>query len=74
VSEKFFYPMIHAFHLAGRCTGCGECERVCPMEIPVTLVKEKLNQIVKDLLAYEGGLDPEAKPPLLTFDPSELGI
>lgn len=74
LSEKFFFHMIHAFHLAGRCTGCGECERVCPMEIPVTLVKEKLNQIVKDLLAYEAGLDPEAKPPLLTFDPSELGI
>lgn len=74
LSEKFFFHMIHAFHLAGRCTGCGECERVCPMEIPVTLVKEKLNQIVKDLLAYEAGLDPEAKPPLLTFDPSELGV
>ena len=66
--------MIHAFHLAGRCTGCGECERVCPMEIPVALVKEKLNQIVKELLDYEAGLDPEAKPPLMTFDPSELGV
>lgn len=74
LSEKFFFHMIHAFHLAGRCTGCGECERVCPMEIPVALVKEKLNQIVIELLAYEAGLDPEAKPPLLTFDPSELGI
>jgi len=72
ISEKFFFHMIHAFHLAGRCTGCGECERVCPMEIPVALVKEKLNKIVKELLDYEAGLDTEAKPPLLTFDPSEL--
>lgn len=72
VSEKFFYHMIHAFHLAGRCTGCGECERVCPMEIPVALVKEKLNKIVKELLDYEAGLDLEAKPPLMTFDPNEI--
>lgn len=74
VSDKLFFHMIHAFHLAGRCTGCGECERVCPMEIPVALVKEKLNKIVKELLDYEAGLDSEAKPPLLTFDPSKLGV
>jgi formate dehydrogenase (coenzyme F420) beta subunit len=72
VSEKFFFHMIHAFHLAGRCTGCGECERVCPMEIPVALVKEKLSQVVGDVLGYEAGLDPEAKLPFLTFDPGEL--
>ena len=22
-------------HMAGRCTGCTECERACPMDIPV---------------------------------------
>lgn len=72
--EKFLYHFIHALHLAGRCTECGECERVCPMEIPVTLIKEKLNQITQDLLHYEAGLDPEAVPPLLTFNPAEAGI
>jgi formate dehydrogenase subunit beta len=74
VSEKLLFHFIHALHLAGRCTECGECERVCPMEIPVTLMKEKLGQITRDLLGYEAGLDPEALPPLLTFDPSETGI
>ncbi|NLI82249.1 MAG: 4Fe-4S ferredoxin [Deltaproteobacteria bacterium] len=72
--EKFLYHFIHALHLAGRCTECGECERVCPMEIPVTLIKEKLNQITRDLLHYEAGLDPEALPPLLTYNPNEAGI
>lgn len=72
--EKFMFHMIHALHLAGRCVECGECERVCPMEIPVTLMKEKLNQITKEILDYEAGLDAEAAPPLLTFDPSEGGI
>ena len=74
ISEKLLFHFIHALHLAGRCTECGECERVCPMEIPVTLMKEKLGQITRDLLRYEAGLDPEAVPPLLTFDPSETGI
>lgn len=74
LSEKFFFHFLHAVHLAGRCTECGECERVCPMEIPVTLMKEKLGQIVRELLGYEAGLDPEAAPPLLTFSPEEKGL
>lgn len=73
-AEKFLFHCIHAQHLAGRCTECGECERVCPMEIPVTLMKEKLNRTLKELLHYEAGLDPEAVPPLLTFDPGETGL
>lgn len=72
--EKFLFHFIHALHLAGRCTECGECERVCPMEIPVTLVKEKLGLIVRDLSGYEAGIDPEAVPPLLTFNPEETGF
>lgn len=74
VPEKFLFHFIHALHLAGRCTECGECERVCPMEIPVTLMKEKLGRIVGDLMGYEAGIDPEATPPLLTFNPAETGI
>jgi formate dehydrogenase (coenzyme F420) beta subunit len=73
-AEKFLFHFIHAQHLAGRCTECGECERVCPMEIPVTLMKEKLNKTMRELLGYEAGLDPRAVPPLLTFNPSETGI
>jgi formate dehydrogenase subunit beta len=72
--EKFLFHFIHTLHLAGRCTECGECERVCPMEIPVTLMREKAGRIVKEMLSYEAGLDPDGIPPLLTFDPSETGI
>ncbi len=72
--EKFLFHFIHAMHLAGRCTGCGECERVCPMDIPVTLIKEKLNKIMEEMLGYSAGLDPEAVPPLLTFNPGETEL
>jgi formate dehydrogenase (coenzyme F420) beta subunit len=47
---------------------------VCPKEIPVTLIKEKLNKVTKELMDYEAGLDVEAVPPLLTFNPGETGI
>ena len=32
--EKMFH-IIRAFHVAGRCTDCGECSRVCPQGIPI---------------------------------------
>ncbi len=74
LKEKLIFHSIHALHLAGRCTECGECERVCPMGIPVALLKEKLNQITKKLFDYEAGLDIKTIPPLLTFNPDSAGL
>jgi ferredoxin len=33
--ENFMFHITRAFHLAGRCISCGECERVCPVDIPL---------------------------------------
>ncbi len=32
VVQKLFFQLIHAQHLAGRCTGCGECVDACRLE------------------------------------------
>lgn len=74
VRDKFMFQVIHAVHLAGRCTGCGECERACPMDIPVLLLKRKLNTVVHDLFDYDAGIDETAKPPLLAFSLEESTI
>ncbi|WP_462326246.1 4Fe-4S dicluster domain-containing protein [Desulfobaculum sp.] len=71
VQEKWMFQLIHAMHTAGRCTECGECERACPMDIPVLMLKKKLNREVLDLFDYEAGLDECATPPLFTFKVEE---
>jgi len=67
LQEKWLFQVMHALHLAGRCTECGECQRSCPMGIPILLLKRKMNRELKDIFNYEAGVSLDAVPPLHTF-------
>lgn len=71
LSENTAWNVLRAFHLAGRCIGCGECERACPMDIPLMELNKKIEKDVKELYEYKAGLDPEEKPLLATFNPND---
>jgi formate dehydrogenase subunit beta len=58
-SENFVYHMVRAIHLAGRCIDCGECERACPLDIPLRFLNKYLEKQAKELFGYEPGFDPE---------------
>ena len=74
--EKMFH-IIRAFHVAGRCTDCGECSRVCPQGIPLHLFNRKFIKDINNLYGeYQAGADVNAKGPLtsFTFDDAEPSI
>ena len=67
LEEKMFH-IIRAFHVAGRCTDCGECSRVCPQGIPLHLLNRKFIKDINEFYGeYQAGEDPNAKPPLGTY-------
>ena len=65
--EKLFH-IIRAWHVAGRCTDCGECSRVCPQNIPLHLINRKF---IKDMNTfygeYQAGEDTETRAPLNSY-------
>lgn len=77
--EENMFHIIRAFHVAGRCTDCGECSRVCPQHIPLHLLNRKFIKDINEFYGdYQAGEDPEAKPPLGMYrtddrEPGERG-
>ena len=65
--EKLFH-IIRAWHVAGRCTDCGECSRVCPQSIPLHLINRKFIKDMNEFYGeYQAGEDTETKAPLNSY-------
>lgn len=68
--DNLLFQVTRMMHVAGRCTDCGQCERACPMNIPLRSLSRKMCDVVADLFQYQAGLSEEP-PPLVT--PLEAG-
>lgn len=69
------WHVTRALHLAGRCVGCGECERACPATIPLALINRKLQQVVAERYHVTVSDDPAVPAPIGAFrldDPQEF--
>ena len=70
--EKMFH-IIRAFHVAGRCTDCGECSRVCPQGIPLHLFNRKFIKDINELYGdYTAGEEAGSRAPLVSFQTEDV--
>ena len=67
--EENMFHIIRAFHVAGRCTDCGECSRVCPQNIPLHLLNRKFIKDINSFYGeYQAGEDTTSRAPLNNYD------
>ncbi len=70
--EKMFH-IIRAFHVAGRCTDCGECSRVCPQHIPLHLLNRKFIKDINEFYGdYQAGEEEGSRAPLVNYTVDDL--
>ena len=71
--EEQLFHIIRAFHVAGRCTDCGECSRVCPQNIPLHLLNRKFIKDIDGLYGeYQAGETADGKTPLTSYTESDI--
>ena len=71
--EEQLFHVIRAFHVAGRCTDCGECSRVCPERIPLHLLNRKfIKDIDENYGEYQAGEESEGKTPLTSYTTNDI--
>jgi ferredoxin len=74
-SENITYHMTRVLHLAGRCIDCNECERVCPVNIPLRLLNNKMEREAREQFGYEPGASiggPSFTASFLDTDPGKF--
>jgi ferredoxin len=73
---NFEWNIVRAFHLAGRCVECGNCDRACPVNIPLRLINHRMAQEVLKSFDHFAGMSKTQEPVLASFkkDDSETFI
>lgn len=70
--EKMFH-IIRAYHVAGRCTDCGECSRVCPQNIPLHLLNRKFIKDINEFYGeYQAGAEVGSRAPLVDYTTEDV--
>jgi len=72
VPPDAMFPMIRIAHVMDSCVNCGQCQDVCPANIPLARLTFMLNKELYNIFKYQPGVDIESRPPLRTYTDAEL--
>ena len=69
--DNLMFQVTRNIHVAGRCTDCGECERACPVNIPLRSLTREMYEIVNELFHYTAGMDKDVPPLMATYETTD---
>ena len=70
--RTLFYHLGRLDHISISCVGCGSCEDVCPVDIPISLIFKKVGESVQKMFDYIPGKNVDEDIPLITFEEEEF--
>ena len=69
--DNLLFQVTRNIHVAGRCTDCGECERACPVNIPLRSLTKEMYDMVGELFHFKAGMDKDALPLMTHYELAE---
>ncbi len=69
--DNLLFQIVRNIHVAGRCTDCGECERVCPVNIPLRSLTKEMYDITGELFGFKSGMDVGELPLMTHYEQDE---
>jgi coenzyme F420-reducing hydrogenase beta subunit len=71
--KKKQYHLMRAYCMLGRCIDCGECERACPANIPLTKLYREGEKMIKEAFDYLPGRNRTDTPIFTRYDMEDSG-
>lgn len=60
--DPLTFQGVRMSHMSFSCINCGQCEDVCPMEIPLTIKYSKMQKIYQNRTGFIAGVSEELPP------------
>jgi formate dehydrogenase subunit beta len=70
--DTIYYHLGRLTHISISCVGCGSCEDVCPVDIPLSIIFKKVGENTQKMFEYIPGKNVEEEIPLVMFKEEEL--
>jgi len=70
--NSIYFHILRLSHMGVSCVGCGSCEDVCPVDIPISTIFKKAGESIQEMFEYLPGEDVDEEVPIKTFELDEL--